>query len=224
MLKFAKKKIFFNIVLLCVIATLTFFSVSCGDVEYGPTHNFGAQFETNKELYDFYQIFKKQNHYEVLSFDLDDNDSFDYKLYTFNGGPFNSRLKTSGNLYDYKYAAPFFAYSFSYCIDADVIAAETSKPKQEKVKIECLISVLDKVDLSLDELVYSFDGTEESLDGELDAPEVKVARKSYNYTASFNAAQVAKIQIKFVKGSSDETEQNANKVLEILKQSMVIFK
>lgn len=219
-----KKRIFFNVVSLFLIAMIALF-VGCGDIEYGPRYIFSAQFKTNKELCDFYQIFKKQNAYQAISFDLDDNELFDLKLYTFYGGPFDHSKITSDNQYDYEYEAPSFEFWFSYIDEAIATLNNRQETNSEKVFIKCEQVFNDyNLNISLTELKYSLFSSYLRYENVPEELNRNTKLNVYEYHAYLGDKNVFSIKIMFEDGSVNATEEYANNVLEVLKQNMVILK
>ena len=219
-----KKRIFFNVFSLFLIAMIALF-VGCGDIEYGPRYIFSVQFKTNKELCDFYRILKKQNPYQAMSFDLDDDELFDLKLYIFYGGPFDHSKITSDNQYDYEYEAPSFEFWFSYIDEAIATLNNRQETNSEKVFIKCEQVFNDyNLNISLTELNYSLYTSCLKEEAVPTVPQTTKRFKIYEYHAYIESKKVFSIKFMFEDGSVNATEEYANNVLEVLKQNMVILK
>lgn len=107
-----------------------------------------------------------------------------------------------------------FEYSFSYITESDIESQNPPITEKECVDIECSTQGWEDIDVTIENLTYA-----------LKEVTTDVAHCGvYNYSVSFNGEEVLTIKIKFVNKSKNNTEEYANKVLEILKQSMVVFK
>ena len=218
-----KKRIFFNVVSLFLITIISLFSFACDgqndsssndDHITGPYYAFGVSFETNQEFGEFYNEFKKQNPYQTFSFDLDENELFKDKKYEFTCVPFNHSIKTSDNLYDYKYDSILFEYSFSYITDSEIVYDFPYRIEKECVDIECSTTGWKDIDVELENLNYNLKEVTTDI-GHCGI---------YNYSVSCGEKEVLTIKIGFLNNSQNNAEDYANNVLEILKQTMVILK
>ena len=209
-----KKRIFFNVVSLFLIAIISLFSFACDgqndsssndDHITGPYMCYDATFKSYEEFSSFYNIFKKKNKLLLLTFNLDEYDLIDEKNYYFLTSAFDISLLDKENPYDYKFPDPIV---FDYKFYSKDIYPPLRDENYNPFTIKCSFLNYPDFELNINDIVFS-KGTKSESTG-----------NAYCYLISCKNVDILKIEIQLLK----DIESDANSVFEVLKQNMVILK
>ena len=208
-----KKRIFFNVLSLFLIAIISLFSFACDgqndsssndDHITGPYTGEDDVFKSYEEFSSFYIDFKRYNKLQLLTFNLDECATIGEKYYHFHVAPYNVSLVNKNYPYGCKYTHPEFEYSF---YSEDIIPPLRDE-NYNPFHIECSFLNYPDFELNINDIVFSKGTKSES------------AENTYCYLISCKNVDILKIEIHLL----NDIESDANSVFEVLKQNIVILK